>query len=201
MKKILTGFSVGALSLLVAGIALAQSDTTTKAPLRPAAQGVRATVVPKKVAEKMENKETRDARPLAQERKNNVMKRAEGMITGINRMIDQIEKHIGKVGTLIAKFEARGANTTDAKTHLELAKSKLNEVKAKAAEIKSSTQDIGTAQTPRDAIKAFRGKIKELQALIKETRAHIVESIVGLKNGMIKRDATATSTENKKPNN
>ena len=116
-------------------------------------------------------------------------------------MIDQIEKHIGKVGTLIAKFEARGANTTDAKTHLELAKSKLNEVKAKAAEIKSSTQDIGTAQTPRDAIKAFRGKIKELQALIKETRAHIVESIVGLKNGMIKRDATATSTENKKPNN
>ena len=69
MKKILTGFSVGALSLLVAGIALAQSDTTTKAPLRPAAQGVRATVVPKKVAEKMENKETRDARPLAQERK------------------------------------------------------------------------------------------------------------------------------------
>ncbi|MEK7558491.1 MAG: hypothetical protein AAB507_01540 [Patescibacteria group bacterium] len=189
MKKILTNFGVGALSFLFAGIALAQYDATTKIPGRPDIEGVRTTVVDKKVIEK------KDTRPLLAEKKTNITKRALAIVVGVGKMVAQIEKHIARVGEMIAKFESKGANTTDAKMHLELAKTKLTEVKAKAGEIKIAVETIGTSQTPRDAVKTFKDKTKELQTLIKETRAHLVESIVALKNGVMNRTATSTQTQ------
>ncbi|MEK7581815.1 MAG: hypothetical protein AAB488_00575 [Patescibacteria group bacterium] len=190
MRKILTSFGVGALSLLFAGVALAQVDTsaTTSKDKKSAVKNVSSKIVDKKI-------EKEDTRPLLKEKKKNISKRTLAIVTEINKKIIQIEKHITRVGVMIAKFESKGANTTDAKTHLELAKTKLGELKTRAEEIKNTANEIATSQTPRDAAKTFKDKVKELQTLIKEVRTHLVESIVALKNGVMNRTATSTQTQ------
>ena len=210
MKKLSASMGIGSLSLLFAGAVFAQTY-----PAVPPAPGITAPPAQVQVKERVNAvdgtsnvrtpadaralSETRkpDTRPLQKDKRDNIARRAEGLVVSSMRIIERTEKHIARVNDLTARFEAKGANVDEAKKHTGLAVAKIAEAKIKLEEIKTSIKDIPTATNPRDAIKAAQDKIKEFRAVIKESHHHITNAISSLRNAAGLRDkATTTPARN-----
>ncbi|MEK7661883.1 MAG: hypothetical protein AAB355_00055 [Patescibacteria group bacterium] len=192
MKKLSASIGIGAISLLFAGIALAQTNATVPTAATKAAQ------VKEQAKEKLKRAAVKkpDTRPLEAAKKNAVEKRAQGLVTSSEKIIENTERQIVRAGELIARFEKKGANVTEAKKHVGLAKAKIAEAKTKLEEIKTAVKGISTATTPRDAIKAVQDKVAELRAIIREGHGHLVEAISSLRNAAgLRTNATTTPAQ------
>lgn len=118
------------------------------------------------------------------------LQRFDGAIARVSEMKD-------KVNGQIAKFEAKGVDTTSAKAFVATAETKLDEAKAKTAEANTLLSKSIDQITTEDKTK-LKTLAQETQTLIKEAHKALQGAVKSLKDAVkIKREAVKTEDTTK----
>lgn len=176
----------GLLLLSSAAFAQAQPTPTTDKKtdvqtVREKAQALKAQVQQKKA----EAKEAAEAARTAQKEAMSAAKQVHvnGIINALEMQVRNLESLTARVESRIAKFGAKGADTTASRAALADTKTKIADAQAAVEALKMTAQTSIATSTPKSTVAVFTTAARNAEAKLRLARMALVNAINSLKPG------------------
>lgn len=113
--------------------------------------------------------------------------------------IDRLGRIADRIDSRTQKFEAKGADVTDAKAKLADARTQIDAAKIAFATAKADAETLKTSDDPKAAFETLRGDVKNVRDALKAAHVALVEAVKVLKGASTAHPAEPTTTDPPSP--